>query len=640
VPRTRGRKRRAGGLGAAIATATSLATTTAFAQDATWLASPGSATFNTGTNWSSGSVPTGTATFGASTRTAITLGAGNVTVGGFQFAAGAPAYTFTGSSLLTFTGAGIDNASASRPVFTFTGGGLSFTGTSSGGSAEVVLGSGSTLNISGLTSTGTTLGAVSGAGNINLGARNLEVGSAGLSGTLGGAISGTGGSLTKTGAGTLTLTGNSNSYSGGTMIAAGTLQLGNGGVTGAIGGNVVNNAKLVFNRTDAVVFNGDISGSGRTVQNTSATLTLNGTISGTGGIDVVDSRRTILAADNSFGGPSTISGFVGTTLQVGAGGATGSIGTSSVTIGGGANLEINRTGALTITGTLSGLGHLVQNGSVATILTADNTYGGNTTINGGSLQLGTGGATGSIGSGILSTVSLAAGTSLIFNRAGTYSFNSRIAATAGAATVRNIAPGSITTTYSIDGTIALDQQAGTLITTYDNTYTRGTTIAAGAALQLGDGGGGGAVGSGAVANEGALVINRSSGTLVIPGAITGAGSLTQIGPGATSLSGANSYGGGTTIEAGRWDHHRLRHHRTGRQWALRHDDLDRQGQRHRRGRGDDGKADPRHQQRLRRPEHDQRLRGHAADRHRRRHRHGQPRRHRLRFQRRHARHQP
>jgi hypothetical protein len=36
------------------------------AQDATWLGNPGSGTFNTGSNWSTGSVPTGTAFFDAS----------------------------------------------------------------------------------------------------------------------------------------------------------------------------------------------------------------------------------------------------------------------------------------------------------------------------------------------------------------------------------------------------------------------------------------------------------------------------------------------------------------------------------------------------------------------------------------------
>ena len=69
-------------------------------------------------------------------------------------------------------------------------------------------------------------------------------------------ISGTG-TLTKIGAGTTTLTG-ANTYSGTTTISAGTLQIGNGGTTGTLGsGNVVNNAALRINRSDALTLRPD-----------------------------------------------------------------------------------------------------------------------------------------------------------------------------------------------------------------------------------------------------------------------------------------------------------------------------------------------------------------------------------------------
>jgi autotransporter-associated beta strand protein len=77
------------------------------AQDATWLANPGSGDFNTDANWNPATVPSGTASFGASTTTNLTLST-TTSLGGWTFSAGAPAYTFavTGGEL-SFTGTGI-----------------------------------------------------------------------------------------------------------------------------------------------------------------------------------------------------------------------------------------------------------------------------------------------------------------------------------------------------------------------------------------------------------------------------------------------------------------------------------------------------------------------------------------------------
>ena len=86
----------------------------------------------------------------------------------------------------------------------------------------------------------------------------------------------------------------------------------------------------------------------------------------------------------------------------------------------------------------------------------------------------------------------------------------------------------LTLAGAISGDGALTKNgASTLILTADNSYAGGTTINAGT-LQVGNGGATGSVGTGPVLDNAALVFNRS-GTVTVPGAITGTGSLTQVG---------------------------------------------------------------------------------------------------------------
>jgi autotransporter-associated beta strand protein len=79
----------------------------AAAQDATWLATPGSNSLVTGANWSTGTVPTGIGYFGASSITALTVAGAAFNIGAWTFNADAAAYTFTTSESLNFSGAGI-----------------------------------------------------------------------------------------------------------------------------------------------------------------------------------------------------------------------------------------------------------------------------------------------------------------------------------------------------------------------------------------------------------------------------------------------------------------------------------------------------------------------------------------------------
>ena len=120
-------------------------------------------------------------------------------------------------------------------------------------------------------------------GGFNLGAVNvstlLSVESAGTI-SQSGSSSGLGG-LTKLGGGTLVLSA-ANSYGGTTTISAGILQVGDNGTTGTLGsGPVVDNATLVFVRSDAHTINNAISGNG-VVQNSIGTVTLGGNNTYTG----------------------------------------------------------------------------------------------------------------------------------------------------------------------------------------------------------------------------------------------------------------------------------------------------------------------------------------------------------------------
>ncbi len=309
--------------------------------------------------------------------------------------------------------------------------------------------------------------------------------------TFAGLISGSG-VVNQNGTGATILTAN-NTYTGGTAIAAGTLQLGNGGTTGAIVGNVANNGALVFDRSNTLTFAGQISGSGSVSQ--------------------IGAGTTVLTADSTYTGGTTISAG---TLQLGSGGTSGAILGNVVDNGA---LTFNRSDVQTFAGQISGGGVINQIGTGTTILTADNTYTGGTTISAGTLQLGNGGTTGAI------LGDVANNGALTFDRSDVQTFAGQIS---GGGVVNQI------------GT-------GTTILTADNTYTGGTTISAGT-LQLGNGGTTGAI-PGDVTNNGALTFNRSD-VQTFPGLISGSGTVNQIGSGTTTLTADNTYTGGTTIAAG------------------------------------------------------------------------------------------
>jgi T5SS/PEP-CTERM-associated repeat protein len=90
---------------AALLAGVSLSAVAAHAQDATWTPPSGpSADWNTGSNWTPGTVPTNTAFFGAANATTVTF-TSSASINTLQFNPGAPLYTFSiGGETFTING--------------------------------------------------------------------------------------------------------------------------------------------------------------------------------------------------------------------------------------------------------------------------------------------------------------------------------------------------------------------------------------------------------------------------------------------------------------------------------------------------------------------------------------------------------
>jgi fibronectin-binding autotransporter adhesin len=175
-------------------------------------------------------------------------------------------------------------------------------------------------------------------------------------------------------------------------------------------------------------------------------------------------------------------------------------------------------------GKLSGAASIALAGSGTLILNetaANNDFSGGITINSGTLQVGTNGAGGSVGSGGITDNG-----ALVFNRTGSLLVGGAISGT---------------------GTVT-KQGAGTVILSGANNYI-GTTTISGGTLQIGNGGGTGALGTGDVTDDATLTFNLAN-SLTVAANISGAGGISQNGTGATTLSGTETYTGPTVINAG------------------------------------------------------------------------------------------
>jgi len=192
--------------------------------------------------------------------------------------------------------------------------------------------------------------------------------------------------------------------------------------------------------------------------------TISAPIVGSGGLTITNTAGPIALTSNStYSGTTTITG--GGRLNLGSNGANGSIGSSAgVDIGGTSIFAINRNNTAT-QGThfpvISGAGRFIQQGSGTTVFTSVNTYTGTTTVSAGMLQMGDGGAVGSLGTS--AAISVASGATFAVNRSNTAN---QLASSGGF--------------RAISGSGGFTQMGtGTTNLTIVNTYTGPTSVLAG-----------------------------------------------------------------------------------------------------------------------------------------------------------------
>jgi autotransporter-associated beta strand protein len=168
--------------------------------------------------------------------------------------------------------------------------------------------------------------------------------------------------------------------------AGGSLALNNGASTAAlsvVAGNHSITAPIALGSNTNV-----------TVSQAANTLTISGSISGARNMRFMGAGRTVLSGTNSYIDTQIDSGA---TVQVGTGGAAGTIGSGSVTLDG--TLEVNRNNAVSVNA-ITGAGTLVNSGAGTTTLSAVNNGAFNVTANAGKIVVGSGS---NLGTGAVTT---------------------------------------------------------------------------------------------------------------------------------------------------------------------------------------------------------------------------------------------
>ncbi|MES2693284.1 MAG: autotransporter-associated beta strand repeat-containing protein [Verrucomicrobiota bacterium] len=256
-----------------------------------------------------------------------------------------------------------------------------------------------------------------------------------------------------------------------------------------------------------------------TVEGGTLVLTHAGALGSTAGGTTVNSGATLLLSGVALGAEAlTLSGDGAASAGAVAGTGTASH-AGTITLAGNTSIGTASGGTLTLSGALGETGgarSLTKVGGGTLVLTGARSYTGGTTISAGTLQLGNGGASGSVLGNIVNSAAL------IFDHSGSVDYSGAIS---GTGAVTKAGSGALTLSGNNTYTGATTVSGGRLIFTGDLT-SPSFTLGSGATLELNSSG----------RDYGSDVTFTGGGTLVK----TGSGNIRWTGPSAAFALGAGS----------------------------------------------------------------------------------------------------
>ncbi len=330
------------------------------------------------------------------------------------------------------------------------------------------------------------------------------------------------------------------------------------------GAYTFNSGSLILSNAGAIQLLSTFAAASTSTETFNAPITLEGTDTFSN-----NSAKGTLVIKSAVSSDTGVSG----TLVLSGSATTGNV-VSGVLSDGSGTLAINKTGAgtwsLTGTNTYSGVTtitggilstNLLANGGTASGIGQSSNAAANLVINGGTLQY-TGGAASTdrnftIGSSNAATIDASGTGALTVSGTAVYA-TANVASSltlTGASTALNTLSG-ILANNGTGLTSVTKAGAGTWVLSGVNTYTGNTTIffqpgsVTGSLIIGGSGSLGAGSYAGNIAVQTASFIYNSSANQTLSGTISGAGALTESGPGTLTITAANTFTGVTTVTAG------------------------------------------------------------------------------------------